>query len=195
MLTIVFQAAGLFAATNIDDLIILSLFFARGAGHPANSRNIICGQYLGFLAILGASLLSVWGFEALLPASLVAYCGLIPLLLGFKAAWDSWRGQGEQDLDQAKRVSVTSVAAVTFANGADNLGVYVPVFLSFEAGEVFIFCLIFLLLVAVLVWLAKFLVARPSIGEALEKWERILFPLVLITLGFVILVEGGAFGL
>ena len=31
ILTSVLQAMGLFAATNIDDIIVLSLFFARGA--------------------------------------------------------------------------------------------------------------------------------------------------------------------
>ena len=33
------------------------------------------------------------------------------------------------------------------------------------------------------------------IAEVLERWEQVLFPIVLIGLGIVILVEGGAFGL
>ena len=32
--TALLQAIGLFVATNIDDIIVLSLFFARGAGRP-----------------------------------------------------------------------------------------------------------------------------------------------------------------
>ena len=36
---------------------------------------------------------------------------------------------------------------------------------------------------------------RRPIAEILERWEHILFPLVLIGLGIVILLEGGAFGL
>ena len=35
----------------------------------------------------------------------------------------------------------------------------------------------------------------PPIAEVLERWEGILFPIVLIGLGIVILVSGGAFGL
>lgn len=35
----------------------------------------------------------------------------------------------------------------------------------------------------------------PPIAEVLERWEHILFPIVLIGLGIVILVSGGAFGL
>ena len=54
---------------------------------------------------------------------------------------------------------------------------------------------VFLALVAVLVAAARFVATRKPIAEVLERWEHVLFPLVLIGLGIVILVEGGAFGL
>ena len=50
-------------------------------------------------------------------------------------------------------------------------------------------------LVAVLVVAARFVATRKPIAEFLERWEHVLFPVVLIGLGVVILVEGGAFGL
>ena len=42
---------------------------------------------------------------------------------------------------------------------------------------------------------ARFVATRRPIAEVLERWEQVLFPIVLIGLGVVILVEGGAFGL
>ncbi|CAM4101202.1 Cadmium resistance transporter [Corynebacterium belfantii] len=54
-----------------------------------------------------------------------------------------------------------TVAGVTFANGGDNIGVYTPVFLSVEPLAVVAYCVIFLVLVAVLVALAKFVATRP----------------------------------
>ena len=57
ILTSVLQAIGLFAATNIDDIIVLSLFFARGAGQRGTTARILAGQYLGFAGILGAAAL------------------------------------------------------------------------------------------------------------------------------------------
>ena len=86
------------------------------------------------------------------------------------------------------------MAAVTFANGGDNIGVYVPVFLAVGTAALVAFCVVFLTLVVVLVLAAKFVATRKPIAEVLERWEHILFPLVLIVLGFVILIEGGAFG-
>ncbi|MCT1445627.1 cadmium resistance transporter, partial [Corynebacterium sanguinis] len=95
----------------------------------------------------------------------------------------------------SKKVSVLTVAGVTFANGGDNIGVYVPVFLNVDTATVIIYCVVFLILVAGLVLLAKFVATRPPIAEVLERWEHVLFPIVLIGLGIFILVSGGAFGL
>ena len=198
ILTSVLQAIGLFAATNIDDIIVLSLFFARGAGQRGTTARILAGQYLGFAGILVSAILVTTGAGAFLPPAAIPYFGLIPLGLGLWAAWEAWRGDGDDD-DEAKvagkKVGVGAVAGVTFANGGDNIGVYTPVFLSVEPLAVVAYCVIFLALVAVLVALARFVATRPPIAEVLERFEHILFPIVLIGLGIVILVSGGAFGL
>ena len=199
ILSSVLQAIGLFIATNIDDIIVLSLFFARGAGRRGTTARILVGQYLGFAGILGASVLVTLGAGAFLPPEVIPYFGLIPLGLGLWAAWQAWRNRGADDDDEAKvegkKVGVWTVAGVTFANGGDNIGVYVPVFLSVGPAAVVAYCIVFLALVAALVGLGKFVASRRPIAELLERWEHILFPIVLIGLGIFILVSGGAFGL
>ncbi|GAA4289101.1 cadmium resistance transporter [Georgenia daeguensis] len=198
LLAPVLQAIGLFLATNIDDIIVLSLFFARGAGMRGTTGKILAGQYLGFGAILAASVLVSLGAATFLPEDAIAYFGLIPLALGLYAAWKAWRGDDDDDDDEkvaGKAISVWTVAGVTFANGGDNIGVYVPVFLTVGTGAIIAYSIVFLILVAVLVMLAKFVATRRPIAEILERWEHVLFPVVLIGLGVVILVEGGAFGL
>lgn len=196
----VLQAIGLFLATNVDDIIVLSLFFARGAGQRGTTVRILVGQYLGFVGILGAAVLVTLGAGAFLPPEVIPYFGLIPLALGLWAAWQAWRRRHDDDDDdegkiEGKKVAVWAVAGVTFANGGDNIGVYVPVFLSVGPAAVVAYCVVFLALVAVLVIVAKFIATRRPIAEILERWEHILFPLVLIGLGIFILISGGAFGL
>ena len=131
-------AVGLFIATNIDDIIVLSLFFARGAGQAGTTLRILAGQYLGFAGILAVTILVTLGADAFLPTEAIPYFGLIPLTLGLWAAWQAW--QGDDDDDDAKvsgkNVSVLTVAGVTFANGGDNIGVYVPVFRNVEIADV-----------------------------------------------------------
>ncbi|OAV62420.1 cadmium resistance transporter [Enteractinococcus helveticum] len=198
VLTSMLQAIGLFLATNIDDVVILSLFFGRGQGQPGTTGRTLLGQYLGFIGILGAAALAAFGAQALLPAAVLPYFGLIPLAIGLWAAWQAWQHRG-LDGDDAQlgtqRVSAWTVAAMTFANGGDNIGVYVPVFVSVSWHTILTYCIVFLLLVGILVFLAKWIASRKPIAEALERWEHVLFPTVLIGLGIIILVGGGAFGL
>src|SRR5215469_14708101 len=97
---IVAGAAGLFAVTNVDDILVLSLFFGRSAGQHGAARRIVAGQYLGFTAILAITVAAAYG-ATFLPVSAIAYLGLVPLALGLWAAWQAWKhyrhgGSGEQ---------------------------------------------------------------------------------------------------
>ncbi|MEW2399224.1 cadmium resistance transporter [Streptomyces sp. NPDC046862] len=196
-LGIVGQAAGLFAVTNIDDILILSLFFAQGAGHRGSARRIVLGQYLGFAAILAVAVAAAFG-ATFLPESAIPYLGLLPLALGLKAAWQGWRHRGDEDGERettAGGPKALEVAAVTFANGGDNIGVYVPVFATAGVGGMSVYAGVFLALVAVWCFAGRFFATRPVIAEALSRWGHVLLPLILIALGLLILIEGGAFGL
>ncbi|MFI5916506.1 cadmium resistance transporter [Dactylosporangium sp. NPDC051541] len=190
-------AAGLFAVTNIDDILILALFFAQGAGHKGATRNIAIGQYLGFAAILATAVAAAFG-ATFLPESVIPYLGLLPLGLGIKAAVQAWRHRGGTD-DEAEAEQdgpkILEVATVTFANGGDNIGVYVPVFATAGIGGMSIYVVVFLVLVAVWIAAGRYLATRPVIARALGRWGHMLMPIVLIGIGLLILVEGGAFGL
>ncbi|MFE9067760.1 cadmium resistance transporter [Streptomyces violaceusniger] len=196
---IVGQAVGLFAVTNVDDILILSLFFAQGARHRGSARRIVLGQYLGFAAILAVAAAAAFG-ATFLPETAVPYLGLLPLALGLKAAWQAWRQRGEGDDEDGHAAEgggprALEVAAVTFANGGDNIGVYVPVFATAGAGGMSVYAVVFLALVGVWCLVGRFFAGRPVIAKALSRWGHVLLPLVLIALGLLILIEGGAFGL
>ncbi|MEV6126555.1 cadmium resistance transporter [Streptomyces violaceusniger] len=196
---IVGQAVGLFAVTNVDDILILSLFFAQGARHRGSARRIVLGQYLGFTVILAVAAAAAFG-ATFLPERAVPYLGLLPLALGLKAAWQAWKRRGEGDDEDGHGAEgggpgALEVAAVTFANGGDNIGVYVPVFATAGAGGMSVYAVVFLALVGVWCLVGRFFAGRPVIAKALSRWGHVLLPLVLIVLGLLILIEGGAFGL
>ncbi|MFI9592789.1 cadmium resistance transporter [Nonomuraea sp. NPDC052265] len=196
-LGIVGQAAGLFAVTNIDDILILALFFAQGAGRRGAAVRIVAGQYLGFLALVAVAVAAGLG-ATFLPEQLVPYLGLLPLALGVKAAWQAWRNHRDDDEPSGGRAGgprTLEVAAVTFANGGDNIGVYVPVFATAGPGGTSVHVIVFLVLVAVWCAAGRFFATRPLVARALSRWGHVLLPVVLIGVGLLILVEGGAFGL
>ena len=197
---IVPAAAGLFAVTNVDDILVLSLFYGRSAGQQGAARRITAGQYLGFIVILAVALAAAYG-ASFLPGSAVAYLGLLPLALGLHAAWQAWqdrrRGGGHEhereNVQDGPRV--VQVAMVTFGNGGDNIGVYLPVFAKAGAAGIAVYSVVFLILVGAWCAAGRYLATRPAVAQVISRWGHILHPLVLIVLGLVILVQGGAFGL
>lgn len=193
------QAVGMFTATNVDDIVILALFFGQAAGHRGGAVRVVTGQYLGFTAILAASIAGALG-AGLLPTTVIPYLGLLPVALGVRAAWRAWRERRDSANEEPAAATgsgpaVFAVAAVTFANGGDNIGVYVPVFATAGTDGLIVFAVVFLALVAVWCLLGRFFASRAVIARALARWGHILLPAVLIGIGLLILTEGGAFGL
>jgi cadmium resistance protein CadD (predicted permease) len=198
-LSLLGQAVGMFAVTNIDDLLVLAVFFGQAAGSRGGAWRIVIGQYLGFVAILAAAIAGALG-AGLLPETVIPYLGLLPLALGIRAAVNTLRERrnGDADEDQpadADGPGALQVAAVTLANGGDNIGVYVPVFTVAGSDGMTVYAVVFL--IGVGLWCAAgwFLATRPVIAKALSRWGHIMLPIVLIGIGVLILVEGGAFGL
>jgi cadmium resistance protein CadD (predicted permease) len=214
------QAIALFAVTDVDDIVLLTLFFGLASGGRGVLR-VVIGQYLGFAAILAVAILGAYGAR-LLPEAVIPYFGLVPLALGLRAARTAWRerrtharapddsttandGSPATDRPDAARGAgseqgaagpgVFTVAAVTLSNGGDNIGVYVPVFTATGAGGILIYVLVFLALVAVWCAAGIFFASRPLIARALVRWGHILLPVVLISIGLIILKNGHAFGL
>jgi cadmium resistance protein CadD (predicted permease) len=200
--SIIAEAAGLFAVTNVDDILVLSLFFGRSAGQHGAARRIVAGQYLGFAALLAVTVAAAYG-ATFLPGSAIPYLGLLPLALGLRAAWQAWKDHRRRQSDKDEQETgnkqndskALQVAAITFANGSDNIGVYLPVFAKTGIAGIAVYVAVFLVLVGVWCAAGRFFATRPAVAKVLGRWGHILHPLVLITLGLFILISGGAFGL
>lgn len=197
---IVAQAAGLFAVTNVDDILVLSLFFGRSAGQHGPARRIVAGQYLGFAVLLTITVAAAYG-ASFLPESAIAYLGFLPLALGIRAVWQVWKDHGRGDSggqdreDRQAGPKVLQVATITFANGSDNIGVYLPVFAKAGVAGISVYAAVFLILVGVWCAAGWYFATRPAVAAILGRWGHILHPVVLIALGLFILISGGAFGL
>lgn len=189
------KATGLFTVTNIDDLVILTVFFGQTAGRAGGLR-VVAGQYLGFISILAVGLIGALGAR-LLPENVIPYLGLVPLFLGLRAALRSWQHRHNRDSEgppTAAGPGLLTVAGVTFANGGDNLSVYVPVFATSGTAALAVYVTVFLALVSVWCAAGYWFARRPPVARALYRWEHIVLPVVFIAIGVAILIKGGAFG-
>ncbi len=161
--------------------------------------HIVVGQYLGFGILLLLSLPGYWGGQ-LLPSAGIGLLGLVPLAIGIKLLFSN-----DQDDDSAQMAShpflqkipefcqpqILQVAAITVANGGDNIGIYVPLFASKNWGGLVITIGIFLVMMGLWCWLAWRLVQQPSIGRLFSKYGDRWVPWVSIILGSYILYESG----
>jgi cadmium resistance protein CadD (predicted permease) len=193
------EAAGLFAVTNFDDIVVLALFFGQGAGQHGAARRVVIGQYLAFTAILAAALSISFG-ASFLPKQAIPYLGLIPLAIGLWDAWKLWRdhrrgGTSEQADTPQGGPTIRKVVTTTFGNGGDNIGVYVPVFTTVGTSASIVYAIVFLVLVGVWCAAGRYFATRPVIAKALARWGHIILPVALIAIGLIILIGGGAFGL
>lgn len=188
----------MFAATNIDDMVVLTVFFGRNEGMRTGILAVVAGQYVGFIGILAVSVLGALGAR-LLPEDAIPYLGLLPLFLGLRAAWVAWRARGDENdrpvgiASRGRGVGILSVATVSFANGGDNIGVYVPVFAVAGIGGMIDYVLIFLVGVAIWCAIGWYVASRPAVAIALARWGHVILPVVLIGVGLSILIQGGAF--
>jgi cadmium resistance protein CadD (predicted permease) len=184
-----------FVATNIDDIFLLSAFFAD---HRLRARSVVLGQFLGIGAIVAASWICALVALAI-PQGWIATLGVIPLALGVKDLRSSWRRASdleedarihEQELaaEQRTHSQVMAVALVTVANSGDNLGVYIPLFAS-QPAIIPIYAVLFAILTGVWCILGHLLVNNPLIGQAVRKYGHLAMPYVLIGLGIFILAD------
>lgn len=186
-----------FSATNIDNLVILMLFFAQVSATFCR-RHILIGLYLGFSAMIVASLPGFFG-GLILPQTWIALLGFVPIAIGLsrllKREEDS--SQVSEQTGQSDHSPIAgflsaqtfSVAAIMFANGSDNIGVYVPIFANSDLDSLLVILGVFFLLLAVEYYAADQLTRQPAIGDVLTRYGNMLVPFVLIGLGVFIVWE------
>ncbi|MGK5553353.1 cadmium resistance transporter [Actinomadura kijaniata] len=185
-------AAGMFAGTNIDDLVVLTVLFlsARADGTP-RPWQVWAGQYAGIAALTAVSIVAALGLTVV-PDDWVGLLGLVPFALGVRGLAGALRGgDGEPP---AVAAGVLSIAGVTVANGADNISVYTPVFRTVGAGATAVTVAVFAAGVAVWCLAASWLGSHRRVVGFVERYGRWLVPGVFMAIGALIVVESGVLG-
>jgi cadmium resistance transport/sequestration family protein len=178
-----------FAATNIDDIFILMLFFSQ-TSEAFRNWHIVLGQYLGFAALVALSVLGSLGV-LIVPEEWVGLLGLVPIFLGIRALMQL-REDSEEDRKPIESSGIGGVATVTFANGGDNIGIYVPLFASVGYASMGVIILVFFALVAGWCYVGYKVGGHPTVAEKIDRYGHIIVPFVLIGLGIYILLENGS---
>ena len=186
----------LYSGTAVDLLIILMLFFAKRKSRK-DIINIYLGQFLGSVSLIFLSLLFAFVLNYIPSKEILGLLGLIPIFLGLKVLFlgdSDGEAIAKDGLRKDNKNLIFLVAMITFAScGADNIGVFVPYFITLNLANLIVALLTFLVMIYLLVFSAQKLAQVPSVGETLEKYSRWFIAVVYLGLGIYILIENNVF--
>ncbi len=199
-----------FIATNIDDIVILMLFFAQ-VNATFRPKHIFIGQYLGFTVLVALSLPGFFG-GLVVPREWIGLLGLIPIAIGIKQLLDHQTNGTESqtvtealhypEAAQSNRFGASlfapptvQVATITIANGGDNVGIYVPLFASSSLPGLSIILAVFFVMVSAWCFIAYQLTQHPMVAQVLTRRGSAIVPFVLIGLGLFILLDSETYRL
>jgi cadmium resistance protein CadD (predicted permease) len=193
---------GAFVATNIDDLFILIVFFAK---RSFQTYQIVLGQCVGMGLLLGVSLAAML-VALVIPHNLIGLIGLIPIAVGIKELLDLRKKDGKNnDTDYevvTKRISrnrwtayppFLTVATITFSDG-EEIGVYTSLFATYDTlSDIISIVSVVMVLTGVWCATAKYLVNHTFLATRFRNIAYRVLPFVLIGLGVYILAESFLF--
>jgi cadmium resistance transport/sequestration family protein len=190
-----------FTATNLDDLVILTLLFSQ-VNATFRRRHIVIGQYLGFCTLVIASLVGFLG-GLVLPSHWIGLLGLVPITIGLNRLINlESDSQSDPELETEFSHSSTlasflspqaySVAAITIANGSDNVGIYMPLFANSSLSNLLVIVAVFLLLVGVWCYVTYKLTCQTAIANVITRYGNNFVPFVLIGLGVFIILDSAS---
>ena len=179
-------------STNVDDFVVLTaLFVTVGRGGPTN-RQIVVGQYLGIGALVVVSLVVSIGLASV-PDRWIGLLGVVPIALGVRGLVRA-RTVASDGKAAAAVTGVIGVVALTLANGADNVSVYIPLFRQAGAGDSTAYVVVFAVLVGVWCAVARATAGRSPLIAVVERVGHWLVPVLYVAIGIRIIVVSGLLG-
>jgi cadmium resistance protein CadD (predicted permease) len=191
-----------FAATNIDDIFLLMIFFSSP---NLLARNVVIGQYLGIGLLVAISALGSL-IALVVPSFIIGLMGLAPIAIGVKKLLELRADDKNEEVKSREKLqgyskklplsylSFLSVSAVTFSNGGDNIGVYTPLFAKYSSAfEVATLVSVFMAMTAVWCAIGYYLVSHPLFEKYMRRFGQVVLPFVLIGLGVYIMADAFLF--
>ncbi len=199
-------------ATTFDDNLYLTIFFGK-VNRTFCPRHVVIGEYLGFTALIGVSLVGFLG-GLVISEQLLGLLGFLPIAIG---ASQLLKHEEDDNVvhtvssslktPQARRTPQKSfwatlkdpqtyrVSAVTIANGGNNIGIYVPLFATSTLPRLSVIVSICYATIGLWCFLSYHLTRQPAIAFVIARYARKVFPFVLMWIGLRIVMDNGSYQL
>lgn len=191
----ILSAIAVYISTSIDYLFILMIIFSQSYTRKGLFQ-IYGGQYIGTGILVVVSLFAAYVLNFIPQDWLIGLLGLIPIFLGVRidllGESEEEEGKVVEKLEQRGSTRLLwIVTLLTIASGGDNLGIYIPYFTSLSFSEILVILIVFFISTFLLCQISYKLVKISFVSETIEKYERIIVPVVFIGLGLYIMLENG----
>ena len=184
-----------FLSTNLDDLFVLMFLFMQARG-KRDFISVLFGRYFGTAIIISVAIAGAYGLH-IIPEKYIGLLGFVPITLGIKEFICSVRSDKNAAkerligyLDSSKNNNLLfSAVTLSVSNGADNIGVYIPLLVDFSKTQILLFLSVFAVMTILWCFVSACLIGIPSIKNKLQRYKNILVPVIFVSLGIYILLK------
>ncbi len=194
MVRVILSAIVSFAATNFDEIFILSVFFGRCDSHR-EERDISFGHLAGIMILTGLSILTALGWR-MLPTQYIHLFGIFPIALAIWEIFKYIRGRIHPELVHKKVKSVlpdvglaAQIMIMSLVHGLDNIGIYAAMFVRYTALEIAVTAIVFAVMTELWCTLSEKLVHFRTLHDFLHKHAFWMIPLIYFYLGLHVLLH------
>lgn len=177
-------AAAAFAATNVDNLLLLVTFSALLPFTRVGAAFLLSAGAILLLALVGVLI----GVAA--NPHWLGYLGSLPLGLGIYRGWRAYSGKWNPGhTAHNDTVSGYGIFLILLSNSGDTLAILLPLVADTELRHVPGIVVATLITAALWLALARSLMRHGGVARAIAAQERWLLPVVMIAVGVFVLLD------
>jgi cadmium resistance protein CadD (predicted permease) len=190
MIAIIPIAAGAYAATNLDNFILLVALLAR----YRNRTSYVVAAYLACVLIFGFVGLWIGKAADIAPVEYLGLLGLVPISIGVVELIQLRRGKTkvtvakEESDDGEQKVFVTTLSS-QLGNGADTIVVFGVLFIDSVPSADFLTILTLAAMAVIFVGVGIYAVRHPALCEWIDRYAYRVMPFILIIVGVYIVAN------
>jgi cadmium resistance transport/sequestration family protein len=159
--------------------------------HKGKGKTITFNYFLGTFLLVLIGLLGAWGLVLIPLKWVIGLIGLIPIIMGVKIFFDGDDDDEEKAVAASKKFHMLwmQVLVITLAMGADDLGVYIPLFTTLDTFEMIQMFIVFVIGTAILCLVSYRLTKIDKLKQFIEQKERYLVSIIFVVIGVMVLIE------
>jgi cadmium resistance transport/sequestration family protein len=167
----------------------------KKADNKNNGIVITATYFVGTFLLIAAGIAGAFGLIQIPAQWMIGFVGLIPIVMGIRSLLNDDDDEEEKAIATLQKIKTRwlQVLIVTISLGADDLGVYIPLFTTLSQGEVIIMLIIFALGTTGLCIVSYQLTRIDGLSLFIEKYERFIIGITFIIIGIFVMVESKTF--